>query len=61
MTNKHENILEELLPVPEGYRLVRVINNTMQLIKISDYEKNTYVYTIDELSEEAKKKVVYYI
>lgn len=33
MRNKHENILQRILPIPHGFDLVAVENNTMLLIR----------------------------
>ena len=32
-------VLEKLLPIPHGYKLVEIINNTCRLAKLEDFDQ----------------------
>ena len=35
----HENVLEKCLPIPHGFKLIKIVNNTMYLMRDEEYEK----------------------
>jgi len=35
----HENVLEKCLPIPHGFTLIKIVNNTMYLMRDEKYEK----------------------